>query len=151
MKFAYQYRGQLYEVELIPTEGGYVASVDGRRLGQVGPTSLDAPTAREGRQVWIHAAGRTFALQRAVGSRSGASAASGEQTLRAPMPGQVRSVFVRAGQQVAAGQVLLTLEAMKMEIRIQAPGDGKVARLAVAQGDSVEREQILVELESETS
>src|SRR5690606_38642280 len=113
--------------------------------------SPDAPAARQGRQVWVHAGGRSFALQRALGTGAGRAATSGEQSLRAPMPGQVRSVAVQAGQQVAAGQLLLTLEAMKMEIRIQAPAAATVARLTVAEGDTVEREQILVELEPEAA
>jgi biotin carboxyl carrier protein len=63
------------------------------------------------------------------------------------MPGQVRSVSVSAGDVVKKGQSLLTMEAMKMEIRIQALKDGKVKAVYVAQGQTVEREQILIEME----
>jgi biotin carboxyl carrier protein len=67
------------------------------------------------------------------------------------MPGQVRRLAVQVGQTVNAGDVLVLLEAMKMEIRIQAPHAAKVARIAVSEGQSVEREQILVELDGETA
>ncbi|MBX3048291.1 MAG: biotin/lipoyl-binding protein [Anaerolineales bacterium] len=149
MKFEYEYRGQIHRLELIPAPGGYAVSLNGRLLDSSLSPDATVSAMRQGRQVWVHAGGRTFVLRRVLGGRSGLAAA-GEQSLRAPMPGQVRSVAVRAGQAVQAGQMLLTLEAMKMEIRIQAPRPGKVARLAVAEGDSVEREQLLVELEQET-
>ena len=51
------------------------------------------------------------------------------------------------GDVVKKGQTLLTMEAMKMEIRIQALKDGKVNALYVSQGQTVEREQILIEME----
>jgi biotin carboxyl carrier protein len=63
------------------------------------------------------------------------------------MPGQVRSVSVSAGDAVKKGQTLLTIEAMKMEIRIQALKDGKIKTVHVSQGQTVEREQILIEVE----
>jgi len=67
--------------------------------------------------------------------------------LTAPMPGQVRSVTVNEGESVKKGQTLLTMEAMKMEIRIQALKDGRVKKVHVKQGQAVEREQILMEME----
>ena len=66
------------------------------------------------------------------------------------MPGQVREVFVRAGDAVKSGQTLLLLEAMKMEIRVSAPADGRVKRLLVQAGDVVDRGQRLVEMEQES-
>jgi pyruvate carboxylase len=63
------------------------------------------------------------------------------------MPGQVRSVAVGVGDAVKKGQTLLTMEAMKMEIRIQALKDGLVKAVHVTQGQTVEREQILIEME----
>ena len=56
----------------------------------------------------------------------------------APMPGKILGVKASAGQAVKRGQVLLILEAMKMENEIVAPQDGTVATINVAVGDSVE-------------
>ncbi len=74
-----------------------------------------------------------------------AVAASGEQ-ICAPMPGTVISVKVSNGQAVKKGDVLLVLEAMKMENEIYAPCDGTVASVAVSNGDAVESGKVLVVL-----
>ena len=59
-------------------------------------------------------------------------------SLVAPMPGAVLRVAVIPGATVAAGQVLVVIEAMKMEHQIVAPDDGQVAEVMVAPGDQVE-------------
>ncbi|NLH07386.1 MAG: acetyl-CoA carboxylase biotin carboxyl carrier protein subunit [Chloroflexi bacterium] len=64
------------------------------------------------------------------------------------MPGQVMAVYVKEGDEVQAGQPLLLLEAMKMEMRVAAPAAGVVRRLLVEPGQAVERGQQLVEVES---
>jgi len=67
-----------------------------------------------------------------------APAAAGSVAVTAPMPGKILGVKASAGQAVKRGQVLLILEAMKMENEIVAPQDGTVASINVAVGDSVE-------------
>src|SRR5262249_41441438 len=57
--------------------------------------------------------------------------------LKAPMPGKVLSVVVKEGETVERGQLLLVLEAMKMEHRIDAPWAGTIKSLNVAEGDQV--------------
>jgi propionyl-CoA carboxylase alpha chain len=74
---------------------------------------------------------------------SGASASGGPT---APLPGTVVAVEVEAGQAVSAGQVLVVLEAMKMEHRIVAPADATVAEVRVIAGDTVDVGQVLVVL-----
>jgi propionyl-CoA carboxylase alpha chain len=64
--------------------------------------------------------------------------------LKAPMPGVVLSTAVTAGETVSKGQLLLVLEAMKMEHRITAPRDGVVAELHVAARDQVKNGQLLL-------
>ena len=64
--------------------------------------------------------------------------AAGAVAVTAPMPGKILGVKASAGQAVKRGQVLLILEAMKMENEIVAPQDGTVATINVAVGDSVE-------------
>ena len=64
--------------------------------------------------------------------------AAGAVAVTAPMPGKILGVNASAGQAVKRGQVLLILEAMKMEHEIVAPQDGTVATINVAVGDSVE-------------
>jgi acetyl/propionyl-CoA carboxylase alpha subunit len=68
--------------------------------------------------------------------------------LTATMPGLVREILVAEGADVARGDTLLVLEAMKMELRLTAPYAGRVLRVHCAPGQGVERGQILVEVEA---
>jgi propionyl-CoA carboxylase alpha chain len=71
-------------------------------------------------------------------------------SLLAPMPGAVGRVLVKEGQPVAAGDLLLTLEAMKLEHAVHAPHDGVVTQLRVAPGAQVEAGAILAVVTTET-
>ena len=73
-----------------------------------------------------------------------AAPAAGGQSVEAPMPGNIISVNVKAGQAVKKGDVLLILEAMKMENEIMAPVDGTVASVTVAAGQTVQSGQQLL-------
>lgn len=66
------------------------------------------------------------------------AAPTGGEKVTAPMPGTILDVKVTEGQAVKTGDVLVILEAMKMENEILAPCDGTVAGLSVAKGASVE-------------
>lgn len=73
-----------------------------------------------------------------------APAASGTgEAINSPMPGNILAVNVAAGDSVKKGQVLMVLEAMKMENEIMAPRDGKVTAVAVAKGAAVESGALL--------
>lgn len=67
--------------------------------------------------------------------------------LKAPMPGRVVGIAVQPGQEVAVGEPLLTLEAMKMENVLKAEGIGTVKQLSIAIGDVVEKGGVLIEFE----
>jgi biotin carboxyl carrier protein len=75
----------------------------------------------------------------------------GDAALEAEMPGVVRRVLVAEGEVVERGQVLLLLEAMKMEIRVSAPRAGVVGKVGVTEGQAVERGTVLVALVSGAS
>jgi biotin carboxyl carrier protein len=82
------------------------------------------------------------ALARAGGVATGAGA------VEAPLPGRVVTVRVTAGDAVASGDVLLTLEAMKMEHPVNAPYDGVVTSVACDEGDLVAGGALLIEIEA---
>lgn len=71
-----------------------------------------------------------------------AASASGE-AVTAPMPGNILAVNVAAGDAVKKGQVLMILEAMKMENEIMCPHDGTIASVAVTKGATVESGSVL--------
>ena len=66
--------------------------------------------------------------------------AAGAATVTAPMPGKVLEVKCKAGDAVKSGQVLLILEAMKMQNEIMAPADGTIADVRVSAGSTVYRQ-----------
>ena len=72
--------------------------------------------------------------------------AQGAVKVNAPMPGKILKVNVNAGTAVKKGDVLLVLEAMKMENEICAPQDGTVATVECSVGDSVETGKVLVSM-----
>ena len=73
-----------------------------------------------------------------------AAGAQGSVQVKAPMPGNILKVNVKAGDKVAKGAVVAVLEAMKMENEIFAPEDGTVVSVEVAQGTAVTADQVLI-------
>ncbi len=69
------------------------------------------------------------------------------QDIKAPMPGLVLSINVQAGDEIKKGDVVMVLEAMKMENALKASGDGVVKSIEVSQGNAVEKNQVLIRLE----
>lgn len=88
------------------------------------------------------------AAKKAAPKAPAAKAAGGQGSVKvnAPMPGKILSVKASAGQAVKKGEVLMVLEAMKMENEVVAPADGTVASIDVASGDSVEAGAVLATL-----
>jgi methylmalonyl-CoA carboxyltransferase 1.3S subunit len=70
-----------------------------------------------------------------------------QKVCRSPVSGIVIRVAAQVGQTLQAGDVLLVLEAMKMETNITAPGPGKIAAIPVNPGDSVQSGQVVVEFD----
>ena len=73
-----------------------------------------------------------------------AAGAAGAVAVKAPMPGNILDVKVKAGDSVKAGDTLLILEAMKMENEISAPQDGTIASVNVRKGDVVNSGDLLI-------
>lgn len=70
-----------------------------------------------------------------------------EKVCRSPVSGVVVRVAAQVGQSLQTGDILLVLEAMKMETNITAPWAGKIAAIGVNQGDGVQAGQVVVEFE----
>ena len=79
-----------------------------------------------------------------VKSKEAVAAGAGEHSIDAPMPGKIVKVVVEEGQSVKAGEVLLVLEAMKMQNEITADADGTVKAVNVEAGQNVKVKESLV-------
>ena len=71
----------------------------------------------------------------------------GAQTIAAPMPGRVVRLLVKVGDEVAEGQGVIVVEAMKMQNEIKSPKAGRVVKIAVKQGETVNAAQALLTVE----
>jgi methylmalonyl-CoA carboxyltransferase small subunit len=118
----YEVEVDAYEPEAASPVGTYVATPGQARVPAVAPPMPQAGAAGSGN-------------------------VDEAKVCRSPIAGVVVKTPVQAGQQIQPGDVLLVLEAMKMETNITAPSAGKVAKVLVGVGDGVQGGQIVVELE----
>ena len=125
--------------------GEYRASVltDGRIMVQLDGRSRIAHSAKVGDVWWVHIDGHIFCVEK---TEAGSADGDSDGGMTAPMPGKILEVKVADGQTVEAGELLLVMEAMKMEHRIVAPTDGVVAKVNFSTGDQVQQGDVLVEM-----
>jgi 3-methylcrotonyl-CoA carboxylase alpha subunit len=158
---AFQHRDQRWDAVAHGHGGRYAVEVDGvthpvegARLTagllelRIHDQARRLRVHRHGNRLTLHDGERRATLetlpayQRTAGGDSG-----GDGRIIAPMPGRVVVVKARVGDSVDAGQELLVMEAMKMELAVKAPRAGVVAELRAAAGDFVEADTVLVTLE----
>lgn len=116
------------------TVNGNVYDVEVEELGTGAATQTAAPKA---------------APKAVAASKVAAPAAAGSEgavKVNSPMPGKILSVKASVGQAVKRGEVIMILEAMKMENEIVAPSDGTIASINVNEGASVEAGSVLASL-----
>lgn len=124
MKYVVTLNGKNYEVEVEETDAVITAVTDAAPAAPVAAAAPAAPVAAP------------------APAAAPAAAADGQKVL-SPMPGTILSVNVSVGSAVKAGEVILILEAMKMENEIVAPCDGTVRQLAVQKGSTVATDALL--------
>ncbi len=103
----------------------------------LGGRHIEASVAWEGRSVQVATADGIWRLRLVEAATRRTDTATAAGRIVAPMPGKIAALRVAKGAAVRRGQILLVLEAMKMEHAIMAPADGVVADLRCAVGDSV--------------
>ena len=89
------------------------------------------------------------AVRRPAAAAATAAAPAGLMTVKSPLPGSIVKVLVKAGQAVKKGDVLLTMESMKMENNVTAEADGTVKAVYVEPGKTVMQDDKLLDLETE--
>jgi len=100
--------------------------------------------------LWVHFEGRTFTVDaQPAGRKRGKSGggASSDKVL-APMPGKVTKILVNPAQEIAKGQAVLVMEAMKMEYTLKAEIAGKIEKIECQVGDQVVLGKLLVKIEA---
>ncbi|MGD0443097.1 MAG: biotin/lipoyl-containing protein [Edaphobacter sp.] len=143
------------------SDGAVACSIDGRsvsadmRLLEPGVMSLVV----EGRQYrcvldrdGVLICGRKYGFEvedpRSLTGRRGAGAGTeGPRPVKAPMPGRVVRLLVEVGDEVAEGQGVVVIEAMKMQNELKSPKAGRVVRIGVGVGDTVGSGDVLVVVE----
>lgn len=147
MKYVATINGKKYEVEVEKLEA--YKSLD--RNGVAAPAApvlpASAPVQRPAAPAPVAAAPAPApASAPAAAPAPAAAAPAGATTVEAPMPGKILDIKVSEGQAVKFGEVVVIMEAMKMETEIVAPADGTVSKILVKAGDSVDTGAALVAL-----
>ena len=122
--------------------------VRGQRPGELIARNGDAVerlyAVSSGPTTWVFRNGFVYEITEAAATRKRAGA---HESLTAPMPATVIQINVAAGAEVKRGEILLLLEAMKMELPVRAPADGRVIAVQCEAGQLVQSGATLIELE----
>ncbi len=138
MKYKITVKNQTYEVEVENINvRPIVAVVDGERFEVT-------PESGESKEIRPKAEKKSFNPNQPSAVSPSPSAAAGGNILTSPLPGTVVNVFVKAGEKVEAGQVVLVIEAMKMKNSIRSLFSGTIGEVYVETGQSVAHKQALI-------
>lgn len=142
MKYVATINGKKYEVEVEKLEA--YKSLD--RNGVAAPAAPVLPASAPVQRPAAPAPAPVAAAPAPAPAPAPAAAPAGTTTVEAPMPGKILNIKVSEGQAVKFGEVVVIMEAMKMETEIVAPADGTVSKILVKAGDSVDTGAALVAL-----
>jgi biotin carboxyl carrier protein len=131
-KFAIKVNGVNYEVEVEELGGGFEKSAIATPVPKVAPVPASTPASPP-----VTAAPASAPVTAAAPGKSSAPVPQGSEVITAPMPGKITSLKVKKGQAVKAGDLVLTLEAMKMENEIFCGSSGIVEEIRVNEGSTV--------------
>ena len=149
-KYQYKVKGVDYEVEIAEVEGNIAkVNVNGipfevelqKPINAAKHPTMTAPKV----QAPQSAAAKPDAPQTATETPTAQPAAAGAgHAIKAPLPGTITDIRVELGQQVNAGDIVLVLEAMKMQNNIEAEATGKITSILVKPGDTVMEGSVLL-------
>jgi biotin carboxyl carrier protein len=150
--------GHAYDVRVSDQGGVTIGGLDGPVTAvevapgewhvRIGDRDVAVWTSFDADRVWAFVEGETYSFEaaRLAGDRR-TRPVSKPGDLSAPMPATVVRVLTRVGAAVRAGETLLVLEAMKMELPLKAPCDGRVVALNCREGDQVKPGYELIAIE----
>ncbi len=138
MKLNVNINNKTYTVEIEDLNARpIVAIVDGERF-EVIPENDAKPQAKK------EAEGKTVSAPK---KREVHSAGANAKILPSPLPGTVIEIFVKPGDEIESGQVVLVIEAMKMKNSIRSTREGKISAVLASAGQTVTHKQALLEFE----
>ena len=153
-KYQYKVKGVDYEVEIAEVEGNIAkVNVNGipfevelqKPINAAKHPTMTAPKVQAPQSAAAKPAAAAEAAPAAQAEAPAAAPAAGAgQAVKAPLPGTITDIRVQVGQQVSAGDIVLVLEAMKMQNNIEAETSGKITAIMVKQGDSVMEGTVLL-------
>lgn len=159
MAFKLELDGKAHILSIVARRPHLVVSVDGRRYviaeaGEAGDGdrgfTLDGKAIRAARAetadgALVRVEGRSFAIRR-VDAAAEASASGGAHLVRAPMPGIVIAVHKAPGDSVRRGETVITIESMKLQMKLDAPRDGEISEIGVRPGEGFDKDAVLARL-----
>ena len=153
-KYQYKVKGVDYEVEIAEVEGNIAkVNVNGipfevelqKPINAAKHPTMTAPKVQAPQPAAAKPAAAAAAAPAAQAEAPAAAPVAGAgQAVKAPLPGTITDIRVQVGQQVSAGDIVLVLEAMKMQNNIEAEASGKISAIMVKQGDSVMEGTVLL-------
>ena len=150
-KYQYKVKGVDYEVEIAEVEGNIAkVNVNGipfevelqKPINAAKHPTMGAPKVQAPQSA--APASKPAVAQPVEAPAAPAAAPAAGTSVKAPLPGTITEIRVQVGQQVNAGDIVLVLEAMKMQNNIEAETTGKVTSIQVKQGDSVMEGSVLL-------
>ena len=160
MGFKLNLAGRVHEIAILARRPHLVLSIDGRRHvvsgGEAcgdgrGQLTIDGRAVSFVRTetadgVAVKLAGRTMGLRRVDAASEGGGSGGAAHVVRAPMPGLVIAVHKQPGDAVSRGETVLTIESMKLQMKLAAPRDGEIGEIAVSEGEGFDKDAILARL-----
>jgi biotin carboxyl carrier protein len=132
--------GRVYQVE---EEG---SGESGRDVVAIDGEVLELARAHNARGQIIRFDGQTLDIALVDPRSESVESGSGHGNIKAPMPGAVVSIQKGVGEHVTRGEIVLTIESMKLQTALTVPRDGVIAAVLRAEGEKFEKDEILVRL-----
>jgi 3-methylcrotonyl-CoA carboxylase alpha subunit len=136
-----------HDVRLGDDTPQHVSVHEGRLHVAAGDVTHSGNAVASGDEVWVTVDGEVFMFQVTQGTRGSHAATAAQDAFSPPMAATVVRIAVAPGDRVEDGDVLIALEAMKMELPIRAPRAGIVRAVHCREGELVQPGQVLIDFE----
>lgn len=159
LEFNYEYNNRIYKIKAEKAKDAYVITYDGTTYTvhateikpghlriQIGDTVIKAVISEGNESKFIFINGDVFNIKRAILKHKRADR---EDELLSPISGRVVKVEVKEGDKIRKGDIIMVIEAMKMEYLIKAPYDGVIKKIYFKENDQIDMGVKPVEIEKE--